>query len=170
MKDRFMTKYSTEFKEAAVRKMMPPNAMPVRDVRQETGVTNVTLYKWRNEYRSKGIAVPGDDIKPDNWKGQDKLAVVIETAVLNESELGEYCRKMGLYPEQVHRWKKAALKGYDSEEKIQHQQVNSRKEDRKEIKKLQSELSRKDKALAETAALLVLRKKASAIWGEDEDV
>ncbi|MBT3833553.1 MAG: transposase [Gammaproteobacteria bacterium] len=72
-----MTKYSTEFKEAAVRKMMPPNAMPVRDVRQETGVTNVTLYKWRNEYRRKGIAVPGDDIKPDNWKGQDKLAVVI---------------------------------------------------------------------------------------------
>ena len=75
---------------------MPPNAMPVRDVRQETCVTDVTLYKWRNEYRSKGIAVPGDDIKPDHWKGQDKLAVVIETAALNESEPGEYCRKMGL--------------------------------------------------------------------------
>ena len=44
-------------------------------------------------YRRKGIAVPGDDIKPDNWKGQDKLAVVTETAALNESELGEYCRK-----------------------------------------------------------------------------
>jgi transposase len=165
-----MTRYSTEFKEAAVKKMMPPNAMPVREVRHETGVTDVTLYKWRNEYRNKGIAVPGDDVKPDNWKGQDKLAVVIETAALNESELGEYCRKKGLYPEQVHRWKEAALKGYDSEEKIQHQQTSSRKEDRKEIKKLQSELRRKDKALAETAALLVLRKKASAIWGDDEDV
>ena len=143
-----MTGYSTEFQAAAVRKMMPPNAMPVREVRHETGVTDVTQYKWRNEYRSKGIAVPGDDIKPDNWKGQDKLAVVIETAALNESELGEYCRKMGLYPEQVHRWKEAALKGYDSEEKIQHQQTSSRKEDRKEIKKLQSDLRRKDKALA----------------------
>jgi transposase len=149
-----MTRYSTEFKEAAVKKMMPPNAMPVREVRQETGVTDVTLYKWRNEYRNKGIAVPGDDVKPDNWKGQDKLAVVIK----------------GLYPEQVHRWKEAALKGYDSEEKIQHQQTSSRKEDRKEIKKLQSELRRKDKALAETAALPVLRKKASAIWGDDEGV
>ena len=53
--------------------------------------------------------MPGDDIKPDNWKGQDKLAVVIETAALNESELGEYCRKMGLYPEQVHRWKEAVF-------------------------------------------------------------
>ena len=50
MRDKFMTKYSTEFKEAAVRKMMPPNAMPVRDVPQETGVTDVTLYKWRNDH------------------------------------------------------------------------------------------------------------------------
>ena len=107
--------------------------------------------------------MPGDDIKPDNWKGQDKLAVVIETAALNESELGEYCEKKGLYPEQVYRWKEAALKGYESEEKIQHQQNLGRKEDRNKIKKLESELRRKEKALAETAALLVLRKKAQSM-------
>jgi transposase len=165
-----MTRYSTEFKEAAVKKMMPPNAIPVQEIRRETGVSDVTLYKWRNEYRDKGIAVPGSNIKPDNWKGQDKLAVVIETAALNESELGEYCRKKGLYPEQVQRWKEAALKGYVSDEKIQHQHTSSRKEDRRKIKKLESELRRKEKALAETAALLVLRKKAQAIWGEEEDV
>jgi transposase len=165
-----MTRYSTEFKEAAVKKMMPPNAIPVQEIRRETGVSDVTLYKWRNEYRDKGIAVPGNNIKPDNWKGQDKLAVVIETAALNESELGEYCRKKGLYPEQVQRWKEAALKGYVSDEKIQHQHTSSRKEDRRKIKKLESELRRKEKALAETAALLVLRKKAQAIWGEEEDV
>ena len=165
-----MTRYSTEFKEAAVKKMMPPHAIPVQKIRQETGVSDVTLYKWRNEYRNKGVAVPGSDIKPDNWKGQDKLAVVIETAALNESELGEYCRKKGLYPEQVQRWKEAALKGYDTDEQIQHQHASSRKEDRRKIKKLESELRRKEKALAETAALLVLRKKAQAIWGEDEDV
>jgi len=165
-----MPRYSIEFKEAAVKKMMPPNATPVSEIRRVTGVTDVTLYKWRNEYRNKGIAVPGNDVKPDDWKGQDKLAVVIEAAALNESELGEYCRKKGLYPEQVQRWKEAALKGYDSAEKIQHQYVSSRKEDRRKIKKLESELRRKEKALAETAALLVLRKKAQAIWGEEEDV
>ena len=88
-----MTRYSVEFKAATVKKMMPPNAMPIREVKRATGVTDVTLYKWRNEYRNKGVAVPGDDIKPDNWTGQDKLAVVIETAALNESELSEYCRK-----------------------------------------------------------------------------
>ena len=165
-----MTRYSVEFKAATVKKMMPPNAMPIREVKRATGVTDVTLYKWRNEYRKKGVAVPGDDIKPDNWTGQDKLAVVIETAALNESELSEYCRKQGLYPEQVQRWKEAALKGYESDEKIQQQQLSSRKEDKRKIKKLESELRRKEKALAETAALLVLRKKAQAIWGDEEDV
>jgi len=165
-----MTRYSVEFKEATVKKMMPPNAMPIREVKRATGVTDVTLYKWRNEYRNKGVAVPGDDIKPDNWTGQDKLAVVIETAALNESELSEYCRKQGLYPEQVQHWKEAALKGYESDEKIQQQQLSSRKEDKRKIKKLESELRRKEKALAETAALLVLRKKAQAIWGDEEDV
>ncbi len=165
-----MTRYPIEFKEAAVKKMMPPNAIPIQEIRRETGVSDVTLYKWRNEYRNKGIAVPGNDIKPDNWEGQDKLAVVIETAALNESELGEYCRKKGLYPEQVRCWKEAALKGYESDEQIQQQHTSSRKEDRRKIKKLESELRRKEKALAETAALLVLRKKAQAIWGEEEDV
>ena len=164
-----MNNYSIEFKEAAVKKMMPPNPVSVPSLKRELGVSDFTLYKWRNEYRNKGIAVPGNNIKTDDWKGQDKLAVVIETAALNESELGEYCRKKGLYPEQVQRWKEAALKGYDSDEQIRHQYTSSRKEDRRKIKKLESELHRKERALAETAALLVLRKKAQAIWGEEED-
>jgi transposase-like protein len=53
-----MTKYSTEFKETAFRKTMPPDAMPIRDVRQETGVTIVTLYQGRNEYMRKSIDLP----------------------------------------------------------------------------------------------------------------
>jgi len=100
---------------------------------------------------------------------QDKLAVVIEAAAMNESELSEYCRKKGLYPDQVQRWREAALKGYEQAEKIQYQNNQSRKKDQHKIKKLESELRRKDRALAETAALLVLRKKVQAIWGEEED-
>lgn len=164
-----MTTYSIEFKEVAVRKMMAPNAVSVQALKRETGVSDVTLYKWRNEYRNKGIAVPGNDINPDKWGARDKLAVVIETAAFNESELSEYCRRKGLYAEQVHRWKEAALRGYESEEKILSELASSRKNDRRKIKTLESELRRKEKALAETAALLVLRKKAQAIWGGEED-
>jgi transposase-like protein len=165
-----MSRYSVEFKEAAVKKMMPPNAVPVRAVSRETGVSDVTLYKWRKEYRDRGVAVPGDDVNPENWGAQDKLAVVIETAAFNAVELSEYCRKKGLYPDQVQRWREAALSGYARDELMQQQQASGRKEDKRQIKKLESDLRRKEKALAETAALLVLRKKAQAIWGEDEDV
>jgi len=164
-----MSKYSIEFKEAAVQKMMPPSAMPVRSISKETGVSDVTLYKWRKEFRDKGFAVPGDDSRPDSWSAQDKLAVVIETAALNESELAKYCREKGLYAEQVTGWRESALKGYERDEQLQQQQASSRKEDRREIKKLKSEVRRKDKALAETAALLVLSKKSQAIWGDPED-
>jgi transposase len=164
-----MSRYSIEFKEAVVQKMMPPNAMPVRSLSKETGVSDVTLYKWRKEFRDKGFAVPGDDSRPDSWSAQDKLAVVIETAALNESELAKYCREKGLYAEQVSGWREAALRGYERDEQLQQQQASSRKEDRREIKKLKSEARRKDKALAETAALLVLSKKSQAIWGDPED-
>jgi transposase len=164
-----MSRYSIEFKEAVVQKMMPPNAMPVRAISKETGVSDVTLYKWRKEYRDKGFAVPGDDSRPDSWSAQDKLAVVIETAGLNELELSEYCRAKGLYPEQVTSWRKTALLGYQRDEQLQQKQASSRKEDRRKIKKLESEVRRKDKALAETAALLVLSKKSQAIWGDPED-
>ena len=164
-----MSRYSIEFKEAVVQKMMPPNAMPVRSLSKETGVSDVTLYKWRKEFRDKGFAVPGDDSRPDSWSAQDKLAVVIETAALNESELAKYCREKGLYAEQVTGWREAALRGYERDEQLQQQQASSRKEDRREIKKLKSEARRKDKALAETAALLVLSKKSQAIWGDPED-
>ena len=103
MRDESMSRYSSEFKEAAVKKMMSPNAVKVRAVSRETGISDVTLYKWRKEYRDRGVAVPGDDINPENWGAQDKLAVVIETAAFNAVEVSEYCRKKGLYPEQVQR-------------------------------------------------------------------
>ena len=164
-----MSRYSFEFKESVVKKMMPPNGISVRAVREETGVSAVTLYKWRTEFRNKGLAVPGDHSRPDSWSAQDKLAVVTATVALNALELSEYCREKGLYPEQVVSWREAALTGYGREDDMKQQQTSSRKEDRRKIKKLEAELRRKDKALAETAALLVLSKKSRAIWGDPED-
>ena len=113
--------------------------------------------------------MPADDTNPENWKPQDKLAVVIETASLNEAELGEYCRSKGLYPEQIQRWKESALRGYQKSDQVDQDISRNRKEDKREIKQLKSELRRKEKALAETAALLVLAKKSRAIWGEPEE-
>ena len=161
--------YSKEFKEAIIKKMMPPNAVSVSELCKETGVSDVTLYKWRRDYRNKGIAVPGDNSRPDNWIAEDKLSVVIETAGLNALQLSEYCRSKGLYLEQVDQWRMAALSGYQRNDEVDKEKNRCRQEDRKLIKRLESELGRKEKALAETAALLVLSKKCEAIWGVNEE-
>lgn len=148
---------------------MPPNSVSVSKIAQDTGVSNVTLYKWRNTFRNKGLAVPGDKQNAENWTAADKLAVVIETASMNEAQLGEYCRSKGLYPEQVTHWKASAISGYQHSRDVEKDKAQSRQEDKTKIKRLESELRRKDKALAETAALLVLSKKLEAIWGESEE-
>lgn len=107
--------------------------------------------------------------KPENWTATDKLAVVIETAAMNEIQLSAYCRSKGLYPEQIHQWKTSALSGYQQRPETRKEQLRIHQQDKKRIKKLESELNRKEKALAEAAALLVLSKKCEAIWGVNEE-
>ncbi len=164
-----MPRYSDELKEQVVGKMMAPNAQSVAQVHRETGISEPTLYAWRNRYRAEGQVVPADSSNPENWSGENKLAVVIETAALNEQELGEYCRRKGLYPEQIQRWREAAAAGNDDRQRLGASERRELQSDRKKVRRLEQELRRKDKALAEAAALLVLQKKARAIWGDDGD-
>ena len=105
----------------------------------------------------------------ESWSGENKLAVVIETAGLNEEELAEYCRRKGLYVEQISRWREAAIAGAQTLRPLSAEERRELQRERKKTRKLEKELRRKDKALAETAALLVLQKKAQAIWGDGED-
>ncbi len=89
---------------------------------------------------------------------------------MTESELSAYCRKHGLYPEQIDAWKLACMGANANADEEAKQTQKEARTDKKRIKKLESELRRKEKALAETAALLTLSKKAEAIWGrKDED-
>ncbi len=106
-----MARYSAEFKERVVRKLMAPDAKSVAEVHRETGVSEPTLYTWRNQAREAGQAVAADPSNPEQWSAETKLAVVIETAGLNAQELGEYCRRKGLYAEQIERWRRAAVQG-----------------------------------------------------------
>lgn len=168
-----MPHYSEEFRASVIQKMMPPNNVPVSQLVRETGVSDVTLYTWRKKALSQGVPVPGDGKNPNQWTPENKMAVVIETAALNQTELAEYCRKKGLFVEQIEQWKEAFVAGVsgapDNHSKQRKALAEERKEDKKTIKKLERELNRKDKALAEAAALLVLTKKAQEIWGAPED-
>jgi len=164
-----MKQYSEERKQAIIRKMMPPLNTPISQLIEETGISDCTLYTWRKAARQKGLVVPGDGKNAEDWSSEDKFAVVVETASLNEAELAEYCRKKGLYVDQIKAWKESCLQANASSGVLTRKEKVEIRQDKKQIHKLTKELRRKDKALAETAALLVLRKKADAIWGEGED-
>jgi transposase len=164
-----MSRYSEGFRERAVQMMMAPNAMTVAQVSRETRVSEQTLYNWRNRYRRKGKAVPADASNPEQWSGENKLAVVIETAALNEEELAAYCRRKGLFVEQVARWREAAVAGAETRQGLSGPERQELQRDRKRIRELERELKRKNSALAEAAALLILQKKVRAIWGDDAD-
>lgn len=161
--------YSPERKAAVLKRMLPPNTMAIRQLSQEEGISEATLHKWRAEARGKGQLLPDADAGPEGWSSRDKFAAVLEAAALNETDLTEYCRRRGLYPAQVAAWRSACEQANDWDRASMTRISQATKEEKKRVKDLERDLARKDRALAETAALLVLRKKAQAIWGGDED-
>lgn len=159
------SKYSKEFKSGIISRLLPPQNVSVPDMVKETGIPKDTLYTWKRQYRN---VQSGPDANQNQQTGhltnEEKLSVVIETASLSEVELGEYCRRKGFYPEQITGWKNVFVQGAtSSSNKADREQ---RKEYIKTIRQLEKELNRKEKALAETAALLVLQKKFQALWEE----
>ena len=157
--------YSPELKNALLRRMLPPNNESITKISREEGISEQTLRNWRDKARKEGYAAPGTDAVPDDWSTQDKFLVVVETASMNETELAEYARKKGLYIEQIKAWKDACMNANGGIAKEASRLNRELKDSEKERRKLEKELQRKEKALAEAAALLVLSKKANAIWG-----
>jgi transposase-like protein len=164
-----MSHYSAERKEVILKQLLPPHNRTVTEVSAHEGISTATLYNWRNKAKLEGVPVPGRSKSAEGWSSEAKLAVVVETIALSESELSEYCRQKGLYPEQVKTWKQDCLAGFESTPARKAQALKQSKSDRKQIRKLEKELRRKEKALAETAALLVLRKKLNAFYEEDQE-
>jgi len=162
-------KYSPERKEAVLRKMMPPHNRSISQLAKEEGISEATLYNWRNEARRKGILLPDGETGPEGWTARDKFSAVMESASLNEEETAEYCRRKGIYPEQLKLWRDACEAANDWDKQANLKLKSEQKSSRKRIKDLEKELQRKEKALAEAAALLVLQKKVQAIWEDPED-
>ena len=96
-----MPRYSEERKQAMLSKLLPPLSLSVAEVLRSEGIGLQTLYNWRTQAREQGHPMPSNHKTPDDWSSETKLATIIETATLSESELSEYCRSKGLYVEQI---------------------------------------------------------------------
>lgn len=161
--------YSKELKEAILRRVLPPNNEPVAKVAKESGLSEQTIRNWKNEAIKDGNDNIQGETAAEKWTSQDKFQIVVETIGMNEVELAEYARKQGIFVDDIELWRDACISANGGVAKEAAAYKKKLKDSEKENRRLTKELERKERALAETAALLVLRKKANAIWGEPED-
>ena len=155
--------YSNEFREAMVKKMAGANGKSATSLAEEVNVPQRTLSRWLREYGRVGALGGRMETKkrPQNWTAGQKMHTVIEYEGLDEEDRGRYLREHGLYSVDVERWREEILRALEKK-------PNTKDPKDRRIKELEGELRRKEKALAETAALLVLKKKAQEIWGDSE--
>lgn len=161
--------YSKELKESILRRILPPSNESVAKIAKEQGLSEQVIRNWRKAALAGGIESITGESSTGKWSSQDKFQIVVETIGMNEAELAEYARKKGLFVEDIELWRDACINANGGVAKEAARLNCELKASQKENKSLQKELDRKEKALAETAALLVLRKKADAVWGEPED-
>jgi DNA-binding transcriptional MerR regulator len=156
-----VARYGKTFKDRAVARLLPPESAPVQQVSQELGVSVATLERWR----ANALSTPA---RERVWTAAARLQAVIATAAMDETQRSAWCRENGVYPTQLQQWKDSATAALSEvpEERTTPQQ---RRDAKKRIKELERDLRRKDKALAETTALLVLSKKLEAILQRDEE-
>ena len=162
-------RYSEQRKRSVLAKLSPPHNRTIKEVSEEEGLSPATLYSWCRQARQRGLLFPDAGSPVEGWTARDKLAAVLETASMNEAERAEYCRKRGLYGQQLATWRKASETANDWAVERRQQQRTADTEVRRRVQELELELTRKNAALAETAALLTSSKKDRAIWGEGED-
>lgn len=150
--------------------MLPPDNLSIKELSDQSGIPQGTLYNWRQHQILKGITMPSNKSSSSKtWTPEQKLAAVVETYAMNNAELNEYCRGKGLYSEQIKSWRRACLAGHSIVSENRKMEDEQLKKSKKKIKSLERELHRKEKALAESAALLTLGKKYDAYWAEKED-
>lgn len=158
--------YSAAYKDRMVRKMTGPAAMSASALAQEAGLHQSTLSRWLREAGKVTTMAkkeqPRKARRPQDWAAEEKLEVVLAAGSVPEDELGAFLRSRGVQETHLESWRRKMLGGLETKR-------SQGSGEARRIRDLEREIRRKDKALAETAALLVLKKKAEAIWGDEDD-
>lgn len=153
-----MKRFTDGFKEQAIQKALLRGSINLENIAMDLGVGYSTLQKWMRQHRLVSNNMTTEKT-PNNWTTEERFTALMETHAMDESKTSRYCREKGLYAHHLVAWRQdfMALKQANKTDK------QASRELKKEIAQLNKELNRKDKALAETAALLVLQKKFQAL-------
>jgi len=148
--------YPVAYKAELVARMLKPGGPSAQALSAETGVPHQRLSDWRRDAHK--LPLMAKKSKANEWSVADKARIVAKAEELPDEELGAFLRTEGVHPDQLEMWQKALGDGYDQDRATKSY-----------ILKLKREIRRKDKALAEAAALVILKKKADLIWGVEDD-
>lgn len=168
-------KYSESFRKQAVEKSLRRGPSVTLDsLCLEWGVSRSALNSWTKQARAKAPMKARSDSepistekRPQDWGAEEKLTLLIACGTLDEAGVSEVCREKGIYPYHLEQWRSELTEGLSGDSEI-----NSRTETKhlkNENRELKKDLRRKEKALAEAAALLILQKKVNALWDDSED-
>ena len=159
--------YSIKTKEAVIKKVLLGEKIHAV-IAKEAGIGLSTLTYWLKNYKRDGNKIlKKQERRPKDWTSEERIEALIETGSMSDEERVAWCRTKGIFAHNLKQWKKDFIASI--EQNSIKKQPNETGRLKKEILGLKKELSRKEKALAETAALLVLKKKAHFIWGDPED-
>lgn len=171
---RQVTKYTEAIKASVLSKALAPNAPGVIELAKEFNIPKATIYTWVINMKNKKNKKDGVQQRPQDRSPAFKLQAVMDTLGKTEQEQSAYCRAHGIYYDHIEAWTQQILESFgsaastaDKAKEKENKAENQRIQD--EMKALRSNLKRKDKALAELTALLVLKKKADLLWGGSED-
>lgn len=159
-------RYSNGFRQSIMKRVVPPACQPVKEVSLEVGISEQTIRNWMEKAKSGRLDVADGEIAPGDRQASEKLKLVIESKGIEPERMGEWLRGQGLHSEHIALWEQelaTIVADKDDATKAENQLL------KKKLKETERELARKEKALAELAALLALKKKAAAIWGDDEE-
>ena len=166
--------YTESFKAKMVQRMCGPNAVSATRLSREIGIGQPTLSRWVQAARSLAPMTKDRTSEPSMQSrstrpAAEKLRIVMAAAALAADELGAFLRREGVHEAELEQWRSAVLDAGQAALEGGGPRAAARGVDGKRIKELERELRRKDKALAEAAALLVLQKKVREIWGDGDD-
>ena len=171
--------FTQSFKIQAVEKALTRSKETrLSEIAATLGVGYSTLGKWIAKASNQELGAVSDEAvsslsrmtkerRPQDWSREERLRMVFDCGSLDEVAASAHCRAQGLYPHHIKQWQEDFM----SETRLNNKATSrtALNELKRENNALKKELRRKDKALAETAALLVLQKKVNAIWGNDEE-
>lgn len=159
------TRYSEDFKEQALAKVYSRgNEQSVQSVADDLNINLQTLKKWMKKTELDSIRTRQPKSKrPQDWRPEERLAALQKTYGLSGEDLNAWCRERGVFAHQLEQWKTDFCDPLGMEET--GEKTRNLRILKAENQRLERELFRKDKALAEAAALLVLQKKFRALLG-----